>query len=112
MPFGVARPGLLLAADVDACGINFVVALRLEVVEAFGVVFEVGDAGAFGCVGAWWVLVDVFGVEGDWGYVPKVINPRMTRSLGFWAMRGILCLGFRCGYGVWRFDAVELFWRG
>ena len=52
LPFGVAREGFLLAADVGAGRVDFVVALRLEVVEDLGVFGRVGDAGAGGCIWA------------------------------------------------------------
>lgn len=51
LPFCVSCPGFLLAADVHAGGVDFVVALGLEGVEAFCEVVEVGYAGAGGFIG-------------------------------------------------------------
>ena len=51
-PVGVGAPGFLLSAHVDAGGVDFVVALLLEVVEAFVEIVEAGDAGSFVDVGA------------------------------------------------------------
>lgn len=48
LPLGIASEGLLLAADVDAGGVNFRVALLLELVEDGIVRVEGGDAGT-GC---------------------------------------------------------------
>ena len=51
-PVGVRTPGFLLSTDVDAGGVDFVVALLLEVVEALVELVEAGDTGAFVDVGA------------------------------------------------------------
>lgn len=45
LPFGIAGPGFLFATDVDSCGVNFVVARGLELVEDSVVVFQTGDSG-------------------------------------------------------------------
>ena len=52
VPVRLACPGFLFAADVIACGVNFVVAAGLEGVEDAVVGLEGGDAGAFGLVGS------------------------------------------------------------
>jgi hypothetical protein len=88
LPSRLARPCLLLAANVHAGCVDFIVALGLEVVEMLGEVVEVCDASAGGLIGAWGVLVMVLAV--DVRSLPNVISPRMTRSFGFCAMRGIL----------------------
>lgn len=46
LPLGLAREGFLLAVDVDAGGVDFVVAGGLEAVEDFVVGVEAGDTGA------------------------------------------------------------------
>jgi hypothetical protein len=50
-PLCFAGEGFLLAADVDAGGVDFVVARALEAVEDLVVVVDVRDASAFGLVG-------------------------------------------------------------
>ena len=49
---GFAGEGFLFAADIDAGGVDFVVAVGLEEVEVLGVVGLGGDAGAGVDVGA------------------------------------------------------------
>ena len=44
-PFGVARPPFLLPTNIGSSGVDFVVALLLEVVECFCVVVKIGDSG-------------------------------------------------------------------
>lgn len=51
LPFGLAGEGFLLAADVDAGCVDFIVASALEAVENLVVVVDVSDAGAFRLVG-------------------------------------------------------------
>jgi hypothetical protein len=46
LPLGLAGEGLLLAADVDSGGVDFVVASALEAVKDLVVVVDVGDASA------------------------------------------------------------------
>ena len=46
LPTSLAREGLLLAADVDACRVDLVVAARLEQIENLAELADVGDAGA------------------------------------------------------------------
>ena len=53
LPLGVPRPCLLLPANVHSGGIDFIVALRLEVVEMLCEFVEVGDAGTRFLVRAW-----------------------------------------------------------
>lgn len=52
LPAGVAGEGLLLAADVDAGGVDLGVAALLVEVEDLCEVGDLGDAGAGGLVGA------------------------------------------------------------
>lgn len=46
LPFGVPGPSFLFATDVDACGVDLVVARGLELVEDSIVVFKAGDSGS------------------------------------------------------------------
>jgi hypothetical protein len=91
-PFGVTCPGFLLAANVRSGCVDFVVASSLEVVECFCIVVEVGYAGSSGRIRTC-VLLASCGCDGVLNMLvssPKVINPRMTRSVGVCATRGML----------------------
>lgn len=87
-PTSLARPCFLLAADIHARSINFIVALRLEVIEVFGKLIKLGDTRAAALIGAYSVLPGALEPP-QCQRVPKVIKPRMTRSFGFCAIRGI-----------------------
>lgn len=92
LPVGGAREGFLEPGDVDAGCVDFVVAPALESVEDFVVFVEGGDSGAFGFVGAWGWCYELVDCARKGRYLPKVINPRMTLSVGFCAIRGILTI--------------------
>ena len=61
LPPRLARPCLLLAANVHAGCVDLIVALGLEVVEMLSKFVELSDARAAGLVGAWNALVMLLG---------------------------------------------------
>jgi len=88
LPCSLARPCFLLAANIHARRIDFIVALCLEVIKVFGEFIKLGDTCAAALIGAYSVLLGALEPP-QCQRVPKVINPRMTRSFGFCAIRGI-----------------------
>lgn len=51
LPFRIACPGFLLAANVHARSVHFIITLRLEVIEMLGELIEVCDAGPRSLIG-------------------------------------------------------------
>lgn len=56
-PSSLARPCFLPAADIHARSIDFIVALRLEVIKVFGKLIKLSDTRAAALIGAYSVLL-------------------------------------------------------
>jgi len=89
LPLRIPRPGLLKSSYVRARCVDLIVPLGLEVVEMLDIFIKIRDTGSGLLIGACSSFSHDARVINAMD-VPKVISPRMTRSVGFCAIRGIL----------------------